>query len=121
METVIILVLSALALGLWCDNYRLRKCANLDEAKQLVLQNSIDRMRKDWENEKEAAFTRGRNSVRIPDPQPAGDKIQDRISPRTAYVPIARRRAAAEVASQAPATHDARVRENNARAMETAG
>ena len=38
METIIILVISALALGLWCDNYRLRKCANLDEAKQFILQ-----------------------------------------------------------------------------------
>lgn len=57
-----------------------------------------------------------------PEPQPASDKIQDdRIPPRKAYVPIARRRAAAEAASQTPATHDARVRENNVRAMETAG
>lgn len=37
------------------------------------------------------------------------------------YMPIARRRAAAETQSQEPITHDAKVRENNARAMETAG
>jgi hypothetical protein len=56
-----------------------------------------------------------------PEPQPASDKIQDRVSPRSAYVPIARRRAVAEAASHVAVTHDARVRENNARAIETAG
>ena len=121
METVIILVISALALGLWCDNYRLRKCANLDEAKQFILQKSIDRMRIDWENEKEEAFTRGRGSVIHRNAEPASDKIQDRVSPRSAYVPIARRRAVAEAASNVAVTRNAQVRENNARAIETAG
>lgn len=36
------------------------------------------------------------------------------------YVPIARRRAQAEIASMGPVTHDAKVRENNAKAMESA-
>jgi len=40
---------------------------------------------------------------------------------RTAYVPIARRRAFAESASLGPVTHDAKVRENNTRAIESAG
>ena len=49
-----------------------------------------------------------------------GDKIQEKPA-GARYVPIARRRAAAEAASLGPATHDDRVREANARAMETAG
>jgi hypothetical protein len=43
------------------------------------------------------------------------------ISPVGRYVPIAKRRSVAEAESQGPVTHDAAVRENNAKAMETAG
>ena len=43
------------------------------------------------------------------------------ISPVGRYVPIAKRRSVAEAGSQGPITHDAVVRENNAKAMETAG
>jgi len=49
-----------------------------------------------------------------------GDKIQEK-SASLRYVPIARRRAQAEAASQTPATHSAQVRANNTRALETAG
>ena len=49
-----------------------------------------------------------------------GDKIQEK-SASLRYVPIARRRAQAEAASQTPATHNAQVRANNTRALETAG
>ncbi len=49
-----------------------------------------------------------------------GDKIPDK--PKTGrYVPIAQRRAQAERESIGPATHDEKVRANNARAMERAG
>lgn len=47
----------------------------------------------------------------------AGDKIPDRQPSRLAYVPVARRRAAAEMASTGPQTHIEKVRENNAKAM----
>jgi hypothetical protein len=43
------------------------------------------------------------------------------ISPVGRYVPIAKRRSVEEAKSLAPATHDAKVRENNARAIESAG
>jgi hypothetical protein len=49
------------------------------------------------------------------------DTISERTPPRSVYIPIARRRQFAESASFSPATHDAKVRENNARAIETAG
>jgi hypothetical protein len=47
-------------------------------------------------------------------------KPDDKIAPSgNRYVPVARRRAAAEAASAGPATHKAEVLDNNARAMET--
>ena len=48
------------------------------------------------------------------------DKIPDSRS-KPVYVPIARRRAQAEAASLGPKNHDDKVRENNARAIESAG
>jgi hypothetical protein len=50
-----------------------------------------------------------------------GDKIPDKVKPTSRYVPVSTRRAQAERQSLGPATHDEKVRENNARAMETAG
>ena len=55
-------------------------------------------------------------AVRTESPFEPRDKIQPLPSGR--YVPIARRRAQAERESAGPETHDERVRENNARAME---
>ena len=49
-----------------------------------------------------------------------GDKIQEKPA-GSRYVPIARRRAAAEAATMVPATHSEQVRANNTRALETAG
>lgn len=48
-----------------------------------------------------------------------GDNMQPVRSTR--YVPIARLRAMAEAQSAGPATHKEQVRENNARAIESAG
>ena len=48
------------------------------------------------------------------------DKIQEKPA-SLRYVPIARRRQQAEMASIGPQTHQDQVRENNARAIETAG
>jgi|HubBroStandDraft_1064217.scaffolds.fasta_scaffold268357_1 hypothetical protein len=125
METAIIAIMALLALGLWCDNWRLRRVQHIDEAKQALLQSSLDSIRREWEDEKEAAFTRGRASViarEVVAKSPTFDK-DDKIptnGPRR-YVPLAIRRAQAERASMGPQTHDAQVRENNAKAMGVAG
>lgn len=125
METLIFAVVSLLALGLWCDNWRMRKLANIDEAKYFILQRSLEQVRADWENEKEAAFTRGRASISYRENAPADTVFdsRDKIPAKAPahYVPIGRRRAQAEIASMGPVTHDAKVRENNAKAMEQAG
>jgi hypothetical protein len=65
---------------------------------------------------KQALKTR---AARADSPFEQRDKIPSTAPAR--YVPIARRRMAAEMQSAGPATHDEQVRKNNARAMETAG
>ena len=47
-------------------------------------------------------------------------KMPDRSARRPAYVSVAQRRAQAEAASLGPQTHTEQVRENNAKAMESA-
>ena len=62
-----------------------------------------------------------RNALREKPEQSAFDKSDnDKIPPSgQRYVPVARRRAAAEAASAGPATHREQVAANNARVMET--
>jgi hypothetical protein len=66
------------------------------------------------------AASRLKSSKEQPSPF-EGDKIPDKVKPTSRYVPVSTRRAQAERQSLGPATHDEKVRENNARAMETAG
>lgn len=118
--SVAILILSGVICAVLWDNHRLRKLATLADAQSFLVQRTNEHLRENWEKEKEEAFERGRALMldRRPEPKPINDKIplgSDK------YVPIARRRAAAEAASMGPQTHREQVIANDTKAMQSAG
>ena len=122
METAAIAIVALLALGLWCDNWRLRK-------ENAAMKASRDGFSSLYSAERERTATLDAEVLELlrqkHQPAPKSDIFADRdkipaTGPRR-YESIATRRARAEKASMGPATHDAQVRENNARAMEQAG
>lgn len=61
-----------------------------------------------------------RNAVKQNPPEAVFDKPNDKIpASGNRYIPVARRRAAAEAQSAGPANHDEQLRRNNAKVMET--
>lgn len=122
METLILAVVSLLALGLWCDNWRIRKEA-IEKAYHFDRVNSMTGYLSD-ENKRltsEVHMLLRQKHATVPKSEvfDSRDKIPAKAPAH--YVPIGRRRAQAEIASMGPVTHDAKVRENNAKAMEQAG
>jgi hypothetical protein len=127
METVIF-VLSAIILAgaiewghQWKDHKALRETwlstidhltqalkESTDERRKLLAeQERVDTELKRLANPKETVFDK--------------DEPLNKMLGRMAYIPVARRRAQAERLSLGPKNHDEKVRENNTRAIESAG
>jgi hypothetical protein len=123
METAILAIISLLALGLWCDNWRIRKTVRSyrDSAEQsarvlLEQQACADLLR--YERN---MLLEQKHPTPAPKESPFADRDKIPATGKGRYVPIGSRRQAAELASLGPQTHDTKVRENNAKAMERAG
>ena len=118
MEAVIFISLAVIATIsiLWRDHVR---------AKNAIIKNLLDRGIAHAATVRELQNRANKAEAelqRLPAPTPVfdGDKIPDK-SGRVSYVPVARRRAQAEAAILGPKTHGDKLRENNIRAIESAG
>jgi hypothetical protein len=122
METVIFVLSAVIIAGAieWRHQWLDHRAKVNSLSQQIVLQGKELHRLIDEEILRKAAIERQRKPSKesVFD---AGEQTPNQLLSRMAYIPVARRRAQAERLSLGPQNHDEKVRENNTRAIESAG